>query len=43
MSTAIPAEGHSLSGRRGFEEGLQAAKDDTLRLGAMVEHQLERA
>jgi phosphate transport system protein len=43
MTSAIPAEGHGHSGRRSFEEGLQAAKDDTLRLGAMVEHQLERA
>ena len=43
MTSAIPAEGHGHSGRRNFEEGLQAAKDDTLRLGAMVEQQLERA
>ena len=42
MTSAIPTEGHGHSGRRNFEEGLQATKDDTLRLGAMVEHQLER-
>ena len=43
MSSAIPTDGHGHSARRSFEEALQAAKDDTLRLGAMVEHQLERA
>jgi phosphate transport system protein len=43
MTSAVPAEGHGHSARRGFEEGLQATKDDTLRLGAMVDHQLERA
>ncbi|MGZ6373069.1 MAG: phosphate signaling complex protein PhoU, partial [Candidatus Limnocylindria bacterium] len=39
----VPTEGHGHSARRSFEEALQGAKDDTLRLGAMVEHQLERA
>ena len=43
MTTAIPSEGHGHSARRSFEEALRGAKDDTLRLGAMVEHQLERA
>jgi phosphate transport system protein len=43
MTGAVPAEGHGHAARRGFEEGLQATKDDTLRLGAMVDHQLERA
>ena len=41
-STTVP-EGHGHSVRRTFDEGLQAAKDDTLRLGALVESQLERA
>ncbi len=43
MTSAVPTEGHGLSARRSFDEALQGAKDDTLRLGAMVEHQLERA
>ena len=43
MTGAIPAENRGYSVRRSFEEALQAAKDDTLRLGAMVESQLERA
>jgi phosphate transport system protein len=43
MTSAVPTEGHGHSARRSFDEGLQAAKDDTLRLGAMVEHQIERA
>ena len=43
MSSAIPTDGHGHSVRRSFEEALQTAKDDTLRLGAMVESQLERA
>src|SRR5207244_13379198 len=43
MTSAVPTEGHGHSARRSFEEALQGAKDDTLRLGAMVEHQLERA
>jgi len=43
MTSAIPTEGHGHSVRRSFEEALQTAKDDTLRLGAMVESQLERA
>ena len=43
MTDAGPAEGHGHLVRRSFDEALQAAKDDTLRLGAMVENQLERA
>jgi phosphate transport system protein len=43
MTGAVPAEGHGPSVRRSFDEALQAAKDDTLRLGALVESQLERA
>src|ERR1700674_890336 len=43
MTSTIPTEGHGHSVRRSFDEGLQTAKDDTLRLGAMVESQLERA
>jgi len=43
MTSSIPAEGHGHLVRRAFEEALQTAKDDTLRLGAMVESQLERA
>jgi phosphate transport system protein len=43
MTDATPAETRGYSVRRSFEEALQAAKDDTLRLGAMVESQLERA
>lgn len=43
MSGATPAENRGHAVRRGFEEALQTAKDDTLRLGAMVESQLERA
>jgi phosphate transport system protein len=43
MTGAVPAEGHGHSVRRSFDEALQTAKDDTLRLGAMVESQIERA
>lgn len=43
MTSTTAAEGHGHSVRRSFDEGLQAAKDDTLRLGALVESQLERA
>ena len=43
MTGTIPAEGQGRSVRRNFDEALQAAKDDTLRLGSMVESQLERA
>jgi phosphate transport system protein len=43
MTSTTAAEGHGHSVRRTFDEGLQAAKDDTLRLGALVESQLERA
>lgn len=43
MTSSTAAEGHGHSVRRSFEEGLQAAKDDTLRLGALVESQLERS
>lgn len=43
MTGAFPPDGPGYSVRRGFDEALQAAKDDTLRLGALVESQLERA
>jgi phosphate transport system protein len=43
MTGAIPGEGQGRSVRRSFDEALQTAKDDTLRLGSMVESQLERA
>jgi phosphate transport system protein len=43
METATPSESSPQPIRRTFEEALQATKDDTLRLGAMVEQQLERA
>ena len=43
MTSTTSTEGHGHSVRRGFEEALQTAKDDTLRLGALVESQLERA
>jgi phosphate transport system protein len=43
MTGATPADGRGHVVRRSFEEALQAAKDDTLRLGALVESQLERA
>ncbi len=43
MTGPTPADSRGPSVRRGFEEALQTAKDDTLRLGAMVENQLERA
>jgi phosphate transport system protein len=43
MESATHAEGPQYSVRRTFEEALDAAKDDVLRLGAMVEHALERA
>ena len=42
MTGAIPLEGQGRL-RRSFDEALQATKDDTLRLGALVESQLERA
>ena len=42
MTGAIPVEGQGRL-RRSFDEALQATKDDTLRLGALVESQLERA
>src|SRR5688572_12359568 len=37
------AELPTASVRRSFEEQLQATKDDVLRLGSMVEHQLQQA
>jgi phosphate transport system protein len=40
---APAAEAHASSLRRTFEDELQATKDDVLRLGAMVESQLQRA
>jgi phosphate transport system protein len=43
MESAAHAEGPQYSVRRTFEEALDATKDDVLRLGAMVEHALERA
>jgi len=43
MTGGTPADGRGHMVRRSFEEALQAAKDDTLRLGALVESQLERA
>ena len=43
MTSTTPTESHGHSTRRGFDEALQGAKDDTLRLGALVESQLERA
>lgn len=43
MTGSTPAENRGYSVRRSFDEALQAAKDDTLRLGSMVESQLERA
>jgi phosphate transport system protein len=43
MESAAHAEGQQYSVRRTFEEALDATKDDVLRLGAMVEHALERA
>ena len=43
MTSTTAADGHGHSVRRGFEEALQAAKDETLRLGDLVESQLERA
>jgi phosphate transport system protein len=43
MTGATPPDGRGHVVRRSFEEALQAAKDDTLRLGALVESQLERA
>jgi phosphate transport system protein len=43
MTGATPADGRGHVVRRSFEEALQAAKDDTLRLGSLVESQLERA
>jgi phosphate transport system protein len=43
MESATPGEVPRYSVRRTFEEALDATKDDVLRLGAMVEHALERA
>jgi phosphate transport system protein len=44
MESATHAEGQQqYSVRRTFEEALDATKDDVLRLGALVEHALERA
>lgn len=43
MTGSTPADSRGYSVRRSFDEALQAAKDDTLRLGSMVESQLERA
>jgi phosphate transport system protein len=43
MERATHAEGPQYSVRRTFEEALDATKDDVLRLGALVEHALERA
>ena len=44
MESVTHAEGpQHYSVRRTFEEALDATKDDVLRLGAMVEHALERA
>lgn len=43
MTSTTASEGHGYSVRRSFDEALQAAKDDTLRLGALVDSQLERA
>ncbi len=43
QGTAPTAATHASSLRRTFEDELQATKDDVLRLGAMVESQLQRA
>jgi phosphate transport system protein len=43
MESATHAEGSQYTVRRTFEEALDATKDDVLRLGALVEHALERA
>jgi phosphate transport system protein len=43
MERATQAEEPRYNVRRTFEEALDATKDDVLRLGAMVEHALERA
>jgi phosphate transport system protein len=43
MESATHAEGPQYNVRRTFEEALDTTKDDVLRLGAMVEHALERA
>jgi phosphate transport system protein len=43
MESATHAEEPQYNVRRTFEEALDATKDDVLRLGAMVEHALERA
>ena len=43
QGTAPAAGAHASSLRRTFEEELQTCKDDVLRLGAMVESQLQRA
>jgi phosphate transport system protein len=43
MESATHAEHPQYNVRRTFEEALDATKDDVLRLGAMVEHALERA
>ena len=43
MESATESQDPRYSVRRGFEEAMDATKDDVLRLGAMVEHALERA
>jgi phosphate transport system protein len=43
MTSDVPMERPQPTLRRTFEEELQTAKDDVLRLGAMVEAQLQRA
>jgi phosphate transport system protein len=43
MESATHPEQPQYNVRRTFEEALDATKDDVLRLGAMVEHALERA
>jgi phosphate transport system protein len=43
MESATHAEQPQYNVRRTFEQALDATKDDVLRLGAMVEHALERA
>jgi phosphate transport system protein len=42
-ATTSEPEGESSSLRHAFEEEIQAARDDVLRLGAMVEAQIQRA
>jgi phosphate transport system protein len=43
MESATESQDPRYSVRRGFEEAMDATKDDVLRLGALVEHALERA